>query len=225
MVRPASSTVSAISLGVLRRSAPSTIAIMRSMKLLPGSAVMRTLIQSETTVVPPVTAERSPPDSRITGADSPVIAASFTEATPSMMSPSEGITSPASTSTTLPATSLNADVGTISPCFSSTISLAFTSTRCARSASAAALPRPSAMLSAKLANTTVNQSQSAIWNAHQGLAPVRKASTVETVARNGDDLGGQDHRVLGQLARVELDEGVDDRAGQHAGGKRGGSDR
>ncbi len=48
------------------------------------------------------------------------------------------------------------------------ISLAFTSTRWARSASAAALPRPSAMLSAKLANTTVNQSHSAIWNAHQG---------------------------------------------------------
>ncbi len=35
---------------------------------------MRTLIQSDSTVVPPVTAERSPPASRITGADSPVIA-------------------------------------------------------------------------------------------------------------------------------------------------------
>ena len=67
--------VSAISLGVFCRSAPSTSAIMRSMKVEPGAAVMRTLIQSETTVVPPVTAERSPPASRITGADSPVIAA------------------------------------------------------------------------------------------------------------------------------------------------------
>src|ERR1700722_921600 len=38
------------------------------------------------------------------------------------------------------------------------------------------------MLSAKLANTTVNQSHSAIWNAHQGSAPVRKSSMVETVA-------------------------------------------
>ena len=45
--------------------------------------------------MPPVTAERSPPDSRMTGADSPVIALSSTEATPSMMSPSAGITSPA----------------------------------------------------------------------------------------------------------------------------------
>ncbi len=82
------------------------MAIMRSRNVEPAPAVMRTLIQSETTVVPPVTAERSPPDSRITGADSPVMAASLTEATPSMISPSEGITSPASTSTTSPGFSL-----------------------------------------------------------------------------------------------------------------------
>ena len=47
-------------------------------------------------------ADRSPPDSRITGADSPVIAASLTEATPSTISPSDGIVSPASTRTTSP---------------------------------------------------------------------------------------------------------------------------
>jgi len=35
--------------------------------------------------VPPVTAERSPPLSRMTGADSPVIADSSTEAMPSMI--------------------------------------------------------------------------------------------------------------------------------------------
>ena len=34
--------------------------------------------------MPPVTAERSPPDSRMTGADSPVIADSSTEAMPSI---------------------------------------------------------------------------------------------------------------------------------------------
>ena len=45
-------------------------------------------------MVPPVTALRSPPDSRITGADSPVIALSSTEAAPSMTSPSAGICSP-----------------------------------------------------------------------------------------------------------------------------------
>jgi hypothetical protein len=43
-----------------------------------------------------------PPDSRMTGADSPVIAASLTEAMPSITSPSDGMVSPASTSTTSP---------------------------------------------------------------------------------------------------------------------------
>ena len=38
--------------------------------------------------VPPVTDEKSPPDSRITGADSPVIALSSTEAAPSITTPS-----------------------------------------------------------------------------------------------------------------------------------------
>ena len=68
---------------------------MRSRNVSPGSDVMRTLIQSERTRVPPVTAERSPPDSRMTGADSPVMADSSTDATPSMISPSPGMNSPA----------------------------------------------------------------------------------------------------------------------------------
>ncbi len=53
------------------------------------------MIWSDSTLVPPVTAERSPPASRMTGADSPVIADSSTEATPSTTSPSPGMTSPA----------------------------------------------------------------------------------------------------------------------------------
>ena len=53
-------------------------------------------------MVPPVTAERSPPLSRMTGADSPVTADSSTEAMPSITSPSPGMTSPASTTTTSP---------------------------------------------------------------------------------------------------------------------------
>ena len=52
--------------------------------------------------MPPVTALRSPPASRITGADSPVIADSSTEAMPSITVPSPGISSPASTTTTSP---------------------------------------------------------------------------------------------------------------------------
>ena len=87
--------LSAISFGVFCRCAPSIRPIIRSRKVEPWAAVIRTTIQSDSTWVPPVTAERSPPDSRMTGADSPVIAASLTEATPSITSPSEGMRSPA----------------------------------------------------------------------------------------------------------------------------------
>jgi hypothetical protein len=69
--------------------------IIRSMNVWPGSAVIRTTMRSERTLVPPVTEERSPPDSRMTGADSPVMVDSSTLARPSMISPSEGMTSPA----------------------------------------------------------------------------------------------------------------------------------
>ena len=93
---------SAISFGVFCRSAPSTSAIIRSRKVEPCAAVMRTLIQSDSTRVPPVTADRSPPLSRMTGADSPVIADSSTEAMPSTTSPSLAMNSPASTRTMSP---------------------------------------------------------------------------------------------------------------------------
>ena len=105
IVRPASRIDSAISFGVFWRSAPSTRAIMRSRNVSPGLAVIRTTISSESTRVPPVTAERSPPDSRITGADSPVIADSSTVAMPSITSPSPGITSPAVTTHSSPRSS------------------------------------------------------------------------------------------------------------------------
>ena len=103
----------AISFGVFWRSAPSTSLIMRSRKVEPCAALIRTLIQSDSTCVPPVTAERSPPDSRMTGADSPVIAASLTEAMPSITSPSEGMMSPASTRTTSPTLRLGAGHGLV----------------------------------------------------------------------------------------------------------------
>ena len=94
MVSPDSRIVRAISLGVFCREAPSTSAIIRSRKVSPGLAVIRMTRKSDSTLVPPVTAERSPPDSRITGADSPVMADSSTEATPSTTSPSPGMVSP-----------------------------------------------------------------------------------------------------------------------------------
>ena len=113
MVRPARRMLSAISFGVFCRSAPSTSAIMRSRKVSPGLEVIFTRIWSESTRVPPVTADRSPPASRMTGADSPVMADSSTEATPSMISPSEGMNSLAETTTTSPARSFELGICSI----------------------------------------------------------------------------------------------------------------
>ena len=62
IVSPTSRMLSAISFGVFCRSAPSISAIIRSRNELPRDEVMRTISRSEITVVPPVTAERSPPD-------------------------------------------------------------------------------------------------------------------------------------------------------------------
>ena len=107
---------------------------MRSRKLLPGSWVISTTIRSDSTRVPPVTAERSPPASRITGADSPVIADSSTEAMPSTTVPSPGITSPASTTTTSPRAS--SDAGRVPP----SRSRATVSVRIARRLAACARP-------------------------------------------------------------------------------------
>ena len=56
IVSAASRMFSAISFGVFCRLAPSTRAIIRSMKLSPGFWVIRTTIRSESTLVPPVTA-------------------------------------------------------------------------------------------------------------------------------------------------------------------------
>ena len=163
MVRPASRMSSAISFGVFLRLAPSTIEIIRSRKLSPGLAVIWMISQSDSTVVPPVTALRSPPLSRMTGALSPVIALSLTDATPSMISPSPGMTWPASTSTRSPGRSCDDGFSCLRASRLASVSTyAGTSLRALRSASACALPRPSAIASAKLANSTVNHSQTLI---------------------------------------------------------------
>ena len=184
MVRPASRISSAISFGVFRRSAPSTSLIIRSIKVLPGSAVMRTTSQSDTTIVPPVTAERSPPASRITGADSPVMADSLTLATPSTISPSDGMRSFSSTSTRSPERKSVADVGLNSArSFGLTRSFAMVSVRARRRLSARARPRPSATASAKVANSTVSQSQTATESAKAAGVPRTRASTPIKVVR------------------------------------------
>ena len=94
--------LSAISFGVFCLEAPSTREIILSKKDSPGVAVISIFSQSLTTFVPPVTDAKSPPRSFITGADSPVIADSSTEAIPSITSPSFGIISPFSTKTISP---------------------------------------------------------------------------------------------------------------------------
>src|SRR6266702_3142634 len=162
IVRLAIRILSAISFGVLCRFAPSTRAIMRSRKVWPGLALICTTIQSERTRVPPVTALRSPPLSRMTGADSPVMADSSTEATPSTTSPSPGMTSPASTSTRSPLRNSGAATSCTGPKRSRLFRrFAMVVVRARRSVSACALTRPSAIASAKLANSTVNHSQTA----------------------------------------------------------------
>ena len=165
MVSDASRMFSAISFGVFCRLAPSTRAIIRSMNVSPGLEVIFTTIRSDSTVVPPVTADRSPPDSRMTGADSPVIADSSTDATPSITSPSPGMCSPASTTTwspsrsSVPATGSSRSADRSAPGCQLSRRRAIVSRLARRSVSACALPRPSATASARLANTTVRNSQ------------------------------------------------------------------
>ena len=144
--------VSAISLGVFCLDAPSTNAIILSKKLSPGSVVTRTLILSLNTFVPPVTELLSPPDSLITGADSPVIALSSMVAIPSIISPSLGIMSPVSQTNTSPFLSKALLTISILPAtnfFAGVSSLVFLKL------SACAFPLASAIASAKFANNTV----------------------------------------------------------------------
>ena len=203
----------AISFGVFCRSAPSTSAIIRSMKECPGSAVMRTLIQSESTFVPPVTAERSPPDSRITGADSPVIADSSTEAIPSTISPSPGIISPASTTTR--SSARRSAAGIVSWWPSGESRWATRSALVRRSASACAFPRPSAIASAKFAKSTVNHSPSpmAVSNAigpsltmSVTIRIVTTAETTSTTKMTGffQSVKGLSFRKLSAKARLTI---------------------
>jgi hypothetical protein len=184
-VRAASRIARAISLGVFCRLAPSTIAIMRSRKLCPGRVVTRTTSQSDMMRVPPVTALRSPPLSRTTGALSPVTALSSTDATPSRASPSAGITSPALTYTRSPTRRSAAGTSVVSRDFGSVSRRAVTWVRDFRMDAAWALPCPSAMASAKLANSTVAHSQTATprTNADDSPAPSDSDRTHDIVVR------------------------------------------
>src|SRR5581483_426958 len=134
-----------------------------------------TTISSDNTRVPPVTAERSPPDSRMTGADSPVIADSSTAAMPSTTSPSPGMSWPGPTTQRSPTLSALDGVSTTEPLGRRTY--ATVSERVLRRVSAWALPRPSATASAKLANRTVNHNQMA-------TSPTKTLSELLAVGRS-----------------------------------------
>src|SRR5215472_16824533 len=88
------------------------------------------------------------------------MADSSTDATHSTTSPSPGLTSPAETMTKSPARSL--EPGTVSVLPLGRRRLASVSDLARRRVSACALPRPSAMASAKFANNTVNHSHAVI---------------------------------------------------------------
>jgi hypothetical protein len=150
-------------------------------------------IRSERTLVPPVTADRSPPDSRMTGADSPVIADSSTLAMPSMTSPSPGMRSPASATTMSPSLSSVAGMATSRPSLSSR---ATASCLAARSAAACALPRPSATASARLAKTTVSQSQTVMVQAST-LESTMDSTVVKTAPTSTMNMTGLRHRERG----------------------------
>ncbi len=151
--------ISAISLGVFCRLAPSTMPIIRSRNASPGLTLMRTMIQSERTTVPPVTVLKSLPAARMTGALSPVTALSLTDAAPTTTSPSPGMRSPVPTKTRSPLRRLldGTDVAG-APNSATEIFFAIVSLRALLSDAACALLRPSAMASAKLANNSVAQS-------------------------------------------------------------------
>ncbi len=179
MVSEASRMFSAISLGVFCRAAPSTRLIIRSMNVSPGFVVILMTTRSERTFVPPVTAERSPPDSRMTGADSPVIADSSTLATPSTTSPSPGITSPASQTTRSPI--LSSVPGTCSSDLpSGERRRATVSVLALRRVSAWALPRPSATASARFAKIVVSHSHAAIAQPNQSPGSLTARTVVST---------------------------------------------
>ena len=214
-VRNESRIDNAISFGVLPRLAPSTIAIMRSRNASPGLLVTRTTSQSDSTRVPPVTEQKSPPDSRSTGADSPVMALSSTDATPSMTSPSAGMTSRVSTSTTSSRRSEEAWTRVWPSSARRPLSFfACTSLRVERSAAAWALPRPSATASAKFANSTVSHNHAEIISTNAGSPGVRRhPERCGNAQRGGEEAADEDHehhRIADLHARVELGEGIAD---------------
>jgi len=114
------------------------------------------------------------------------MALSSTDATPSTISPSHGITSRACTMTWSPTRSVVAGTTRIPRCsFGSSSFFAITPPRVRRSASAWALPRPSAIASAKFANSSVNHSHTAMAQMNPaGSSPGRNSAAIPSPVVN-----------------------------------------
>ena len=117
--------------------------------------------------------------------------------------------SPASTITTSPGR--RSSDGTLSKAVRSSGSRSFfavMSLRVALRLAACALPRPSAIASAKFAKRSVNQSQRMIWKLKPRLpAPVAEVAQEEDGGEERHHLDDEHHRVADHLPRVELGEG------------------
>ena len=153
IVKAANKIVSAISLGVFCLCCTFNQCDHFIKKVSPGSVVTFTFILSDNTFVPPVTEDLSPPASRMTGADSPVIADSSIVAIPSMISPSIGYHITCFTNKHI--AFRNCDEGTIfisSTYISPTGKIFFAGVSCLAflRLSACALPRASANASGKI---------------------------------------------------------------------------
>ena len=213
MVRPASRMLSAISFGVFWRSAPSTSAIMRSRNVSPGFDVIFTTISSDSTRVPPVTAAavaaRLADHGRRLAGDRRLV--DRRDALDDVAVAGDELAGPN-----------HAEVADLQlarrrldeRCRRGCRTYAIVSERVLRSVSACALPRPSAIASAKLANNTVNHSHAATRPGEPVRRRAGAADVAEEQERREDaaDLHDEHHRVLGLQARVELHEAVEDRA-------------
>ena len=198
MVKPASRMLSAISLGVFCRSAPSTSAIMRSRKVSPGFDVIltRDLIGEHARAAGNrrAIAAGLANDGRRFAGDCRLVhrCDAFDDLTIARES-----SSPADTTTISPARSLELATCSISP--SRRTRLAMVSDRALRSVSACALPRPSAMASAKFANSTVNHSHSVICRLKRKC---RAAAEQQHRCDHAADLDHEHHRVAHHVPRV-----------------------
>ena len=194
---------------------------MRSRNDWPGSWVISTTMRSESTRVPPVTALRSPPDSRITGRRLAGDRRLVDRGDALDHRAVAGDHLAGLDDDDVAAAQLGGGARRRRP-----RSRAIVSVRIARSASACALPRPSASASARLAKTTVSHSQIATVNVNQAgsspppSGPPPKSWISQADGRDdGADLDHEHDRVAHLHARVELAQRGDERGAQDVGGE------